>query len=88
MKMINSRELNIHTAKVLRSAKKDDVIVTVKGKPIALIQGFSEDDLEDYVLGKLMQKRLKRSAKDYQPEGAVTLDAMIAATEQELARSL
>ncbi len=86
MKMINSRELNINTARVLRSAKKDDLIVTVKGKPIALIQGFSEDELEDYVLGKLMEKRLKQRPKDYQSEDTVSLDAMIAATERELAR--
>lgn len=86
MKMINSRELNIHTARVLRSARKDDLIVTLKGKPIALIQGLSEDELEDYVLGKLMEKRLKQRPKDYQPEDAVSLDAMIAATEREFAR--
>lgn len=60
----------------------------MKGKPIALIQGFGDDDLEDYVLGKLMEKRLKQRPKDYQPEGAVSLDAMIAATERELARGL
>ena len=86
MKMINSRELNINTARVLRSAKKNDLIVTVKGKPIALIQGFSEDELEDYVLGKLMEKRLKQRPKDYRSEDAVSLDAMIAATEREFAR--
>jgi prevent-host-death family protein len=86
MKMINSRELNIHTAKVLRSAKKNDLIVTLKGKPIALIQGLSEDELEDYVLGKLMEKRLKQRPKDYRSEDAVSLDAMIAATEREFAR--
>jgi prevent-host-death family protein len=86
MKMINSRELNIHTARVLRSARKDDLIVTLKGKPIALIQGFSEDELEDYVLGKLMEKRLKQRPKDYRSEDAVSLDAMIAATEREFAR--
>jgi prevent-host-death family protein len=86
--MLNSRELNIHTATVLRAAKKDDLIITVKGKPIALIQGFGEDDLEDYVLGKLMERRLKRRPKDYHSEGAVSLDAAIAATEQELARNL
>ena len=86
MKMINSRELNIHTAKVLRSAKKNDLIVTVKGKPIALIQGFSEDDLEDYVLSKLMEKRLKQRPKDYRPQDAVSLDSMLETAGRELAQ--
>jgi prevent-host-death family protein len=86
MKMITSRELNIHTARVLRSARKDDLIVTLKGKPIALIQGFSQDELEDYVLGKLMEKRLKQRPKDYRSEDAVSFDAMIAATDREFAR--
>lgn len=88
MKMINSRELNIHTAKVLQRAKKEDLIVTVKGKPIALIQRLNEDDLEDYVLAKVMEKRLKERAEDFQSEGSLSLDDMIAATEQELGKNL
>jgi hypothetical protein len=48
-----------------------------------LIHGFSGDELEDYVLGKLMEKRLKQRPKDYRSENAVSLDAMIAATERE-----
>jgi prevent-host-death family protein len=84
MKMINSRELNINTAKVLRRAKKDDLIVTVKGKPVALIQAFNEDDMEDYALAKLIEKRLKERAKDYRSEDAVSLDSLIELTERDL----
>lgn len=88
MKMINSRELNINTAKVLKQARKEDLIVTVKGKPEALIQAFSEDDLEDYILAKLMEKRLKQRAKDYRSEGAVSLEDIIEATEREIGRKV
>ncbi len=88
MKMINSRELNINTAKVLKQAGKEDLIVTVKGKPAALIQAFSEDDLEDYILTKLMEKRLKARAKDYQSKGAVSLNEMIEATEQAIGKKV
>lgn len=88
MKMINSRELNIHTSKVLKQAKKEDLLVTVKGKPAVLIQAFSEDDLEDYVLSKLMEKRLKRRPKDHRPDGAVSLDQMIEVTERELGKKV
>jgi prevent-host-death family protein len=88
MKMINSRELNIHTAKVLKQVKKEDLIITVKGKPAALIQTFSEDDLEDYVLSKLMEKRLKRRPKEHRSEGAVGLDQMIEATERALGKKV
>jgi prevent-host-death family protein len=88
MKMINSRELNINTAKVLKQAGKEDLIVTVKGKPAALIQAFSEDDLEDYILTKLMEKRLKARAKDYQSKSAVSLDEMIEATERTIGKKV
>ncbi|NKE71011.1 type II toxin-antitoxin system prevent-host-death family antitoxin [Candidatus Manganitrophus noduliformans] len=88
MKMINSRELNINTAKVLKQAGKEDLIVTVKGKPAALIQAFSEDDLEDYILTKLMEKRLKARAKDYQSKGAVSLNEMIEATERAIGKKV
>ena len=88
MKMINSRELNINTAKVLKQAKKEDLIVTIKGKPAALIQAFSEDDLEDYVLTKLMEKRLKTRSRDYQSKGSLSLGEMIEAAEQEIGKKI
>jgi prevent-host-death family protein len=88
MKVINSRELNINTAKVLKRARRNDLIVTVKGKPVALIQAFSEDDLEDYVLTKLIEKRLKENAKNYRFEDAVSLNSMIKEAERELGRKI
>lgn len=88
MKMINSRELNINTAKILKQAKKEDLIVTIKGKPAALIQAFSEDDLEDYVLSKLLEKRLKARPKDYQSKGWLSLGDMIEVAEQALDKKI
>ncbi len=88
MKMINSRELNINTAKVLKRAKKEDLIVTVKGKPVALIQAMSEEDLEDYVLAKLVEKRMKMRPKDFRPESAISLEEVIRKTEKELGRKV
>jgi prevent-host-death family protein len=88
MKMINSRELNINTAQVLKQARKDDLIITVKGKPAALLQAFTENDLEDYVLAKLVRNRLKRRAADFESTGGVSVDEMIAAAERERGRQV
>lgn len=81
MKMINSRELNINTAQVLKEARKHDLIITVKGKPTALIQAFDESDLEDYVLAQLVRTRLKRRAADFTSSDRIGLDEMIEAAE-------
>jgi prevent-host-death family protein len=86
MKFINSRELNIKTAEILREAKKDDLIITIRGKPAAILQSFSEGDLEDYILGKIIEKKMKKNPDDFLSEEAEGLDSLRLATEKELGK--
>jgi len=50
MRFANVRELKNKTSEILRVAEKEEVVVTSKGKPKAIIKGISEDDFEDYFL--------------------------------------
>lgn len=52
MKFANVRELKNKTSEILRSAEKEAVIITSKGKPRAMITPISEGDFEDYIPGK------------------------------------
>ncbi len=51
MRFINVRELKNKTSQVLRSTDRgEDVIVTCRGKPRAVIHHLSEDEMEEYIL--------------------------------------
>ncbi|MDO9124979.1 MAG: type II toxin-antitoxin system prevent-host-death family antitoxin, partial [Deltaproteobacteria bacterium] len=36
-------------SEILKIAEKEEVVVTSRGKPTAIIKGISEDDFEDYL---------------------------------------
>ena len=51
VQFVNMRELKIKTSDVLRRGSKGDLVVTVRGKPRAVIHALSEEeDLETYLM--------------------------------------
>lgn len=51
MKILSTYEAKNSFPKVLKLSRKDVVIVTKRGKPVAAIEGLDgEEDLEDYLL--------------------------------------
>jgi prevent-host-death family protein len=51
MKILSTYEAKNSFPKVLKLSRRDVVIVTNRGKPVAAIEGLNgEDDLEDYLL--------------------------------------
>jgi prevent-host-death family protein len=50
MKTMTLFEARNHFSKTVREAKKDVVIVTRRGKPVAAIQAVTENDIEDFLL--------------------------------------
>ena len=87
MRFINSRELNINTSKILSEAQEDDLIITVRGKPAAILMAFKEEDLEDYILAKNIEKGLKDNPKGFLSEDGESLESLILHTEKELEKA-
>ena len=86
MKVASVRELKNQMSKFLKHAQKEDVIVTSRGKPIALISGLSSDDLEDYALvsdGEL-KSRLEAGIKAADEGKLIAIENLIAKAEAEL----
>ena len=86
MKFVNVRELKDKFSEYLRIIETEDVIVTHRGKPKALIRHFTEDDMEDYVLANHPEIRssIERAYQEFL-EGKVTdLDTLIRETEEEI----
>jgi len=47
MKFVSTRELRNRPGYVRDLAQKDDLVLTTNGKPIAILLGIEEDDLEE-----------------------------------------
>jgi len=50
VQFVNLRELKISASKVIRRSRKGDIVVTVRGKPEAVIHAVGEEDLELYLM--------------------------------------
>lgn len=50
VQFVNLRELKIRASEVIRRSRKGDIVVTVRGKPQAVIHALSEEDLETYLM--------------------------------------
>lgn len=79
MKFANVRELKNKTSEILRTAEKETVIITSKGKPRAMVTAISEEDFEDYLLetSSGLQDTLAEALAEYRSRGGVTLEAYL-----------
>jgi len=50
MKFATVRDLKNRTSEMLRRAARTDVVITSHGRPVAILRGLKEADLEDCVL--------------------------------------
>jgi prevent-host-death family protein len=76
MRFANVRELKNKTSEILKLAEKEEVVVTSRGKPTAIIKGITEEDFEDYLLenNPKFLAALEKARKEYLELGGVSLD--------------
>jgi prevent-host-death family protein len=74
MKFATVRVLKNQTSAVLRLASSGkDVLITSHGKPVAVIHGLEEEDLEDYVLSHHpgIRKSIEDADREWRKKGGV-----------------
>ena len=49
MKFVSSREIRVNPKPVFDALEEDEVVVTLRGKPVALLVGVNGEDLEETV---------------------------------------
>ena len=49
MEYVSVRDLKNRASQVVRESARSDVVVTSHGKPVALLQGLNQEELEEYV---------------------------------------
>lgn len=75
----NVRELKNKTSELLRATREgEDIIVTLRGKPAAVIRSLTEEEIEDYVLNHPKTRRkLQQAYREYKRLGGKDLDRFI-----------
>jgi prevent-host-death family protein len=75
VRFANVRELKNKTSEILKLAGKEEVIVTSRGKPTAIIKGISEDDFEDYLLenNPKFLAALEKAREEYMELGGISI---------------
>jgi prevent-host-death family protein len=76
MRFANVRELKNKTSEILRAAEEEEIVVTSKGKPKAIIKGISEEDFEDYLLenNPKLLSALEEAREEYLKLGGISID--------------
>lgn len=76
MRFANVRELKNKTSEILKLAEKEEVVVTSRGKPTAIIKGVSEEDFEDYLLenNPKFLTALEKAKEEYLKFGGMGID--------------
>jgi prevent-host-death family protein len=72
MKFAAIRDLQIKASDVVKKAQHEPVVITVHGKPKAVLTPISEDELEDFLFenSPRLRKRIEEGLKD-RKEGRV-----------------
>ncbi len=88
VQFVNVRELKNHASRVIRRAKRGDVVVTSRGKPTVVVHAVSGDGLEDYLLAHSPRflKSLETSYREYRRKGGIALEKVLKEAEREIGR--
>ncbi len=87
MQFVNVRELNNKTSDVpRRGGEGEDIVVTSRGKPCAVVHSLTENEIEDYILlnHPAFKKKIKESLKEYAAGETEDIDSLIKEAEEEL----
>ena len=84
MPFVNVRDLHNHTTEILRQAEGDvPIFVTRYGKPIAVIRGLAQEDLEDLTMltDLKLSKGLEEAPFDVAAERVSSFDELTVEAE-------
>ena len=76
------KDLKLNTPAVLRAARRHDVVITLHGKPVAILRRFTPAELEATVLlqSKGLRARLSKALEQVRAGHEVSLEQLVAAS--------
>ena len=75
----SAKQLKDSLPKVMRDARKADVVITMRGKPTAFLRHFTEHELEGALLmqSPTVRRRMKRALEQIRAGRSLSLDALM-----------
>ena len=79
MKIASVKEVKNRLSHFLKTAEKEDVVITKNGKPCAIIHHLGEDEIEDYLLehDRKFRAKIERRWKDYLTKGGRSIEEIL-----------
>ncbi len=79
MKIASVKEVKDHLSQYLKTAEKEDVVITKNGKPSAIIHHLGEDEIEDYLLehDAKFRAKIEKRWKDYLTKGGRSIEDIL-----------
>lgn len=79
MKIASLKEVKDKLSQFLKTAEKEDVIITKNGKPNAVLHHLGDDELEDYLLehDPRFRRKIERRWKKYLAKGGRSLEEIM-----------
>jgi antitoxin (DNA-binding transcriptional repressor) of toxin-antitoxin stability system len=67
------------------AAKGTDVLITSHGKPVAMLHGLRQEDVEDFVLSRHhgLRKSIEGAEREYRKRGGVPLAEVVGRLQGE-----
>lgn len=87
MRLTGIKELKQKTMELLQDTKKGDIIITSRGRPMAVLHHLTEDDLADYLIehDPAFKVKIEAAYADYLAHGGISSEAMLAKLKRKRA---
>jgi len=76
MTRVELRDATGSLSEYTRKARKAPIVVTRRGRPVALLRVMNDEEWEDFVVGSspAFRRIIERSWKDYEARGGVSVE--------------
>lgn len=83
MKIVSVKEVKNNLSYYLKSAEKEDIIITKNGRANAVLHHVGEDELEDYLLehDPKFRRKIEKRWKQYLQKGGCSLEEVLRGLE-------
>ncbi len=83
MKIVSVKEVKNNPSYYLKSAEKEDIIITKNGRANAVLHHVGEDELEDYLLehDPKFRRKIEKRWKQYLQKGGRSLEEVLRGLE-------
>ena len=79
MKIASVKEVKDRLSQFLKTAEKEDVVITKNGRPSAVIHHLGEDEIEDYLLehDPKFRAKIDKRWKEYLRKGGRSVEEIL-----------